>query len=203
MLDYIKREIFGKLIDTVSIQIASQNPAIENIYPFLGYLFIYYLTFEGVFSELYWYCRRSLRYLSRTKIEIIFYTKLNEYKMLLAVACICYEAREKTEFFKNYPSKSADELKRLIWKNEYLAHEKRFREIESLTSLMHLLYHGQSLLKILENTNLQEGDVIRFFRQIVDRLGQIKSATQDKSLRDMISSCQKLVDDCLGEFDTL
>ena len=121
----------------------------------------------------------------------------------MVIACICYEPREKTEFFKNYPSKSADELKRMIWKNEYLAHEKRFREIDNLTALMHLLYHGQSLFKILENTNLQEGDVIRLFRLIVDRLGQIKSATQDKSLRDMISSCQKLVDDCLGEFDTI
>ena len=104
---------------------------------------------------------------------------------------------------KNYPSKQAEELKRLIWKNDYLGREKRFREIESLTALIHPLYHGQNLFKILENTNLQEGDVIRFFRLIVDRLGQIKSATQDKSLRDMISSCQKLVDDCLGEFDTL
>lgn len=74
-----------------------------------------------------------------------FYTKLNEYNMLLVIACICYEAREKTEFFKNYPSKSADELKRLIWKNEYIAHEKRFREIENLTALMHLLYYKKAM----------------------------------------------------------
>src|SRR3989338_2732995 len=70
--------IFGKLIDQISRQMTSQNPSIENIYPFLGYIFIYYLFFEGVFSELYWYCRRSLRYISKSKIEIIFYTKLNE-----------------------------------------------------------------------------------------------------------------------------
>ena len=132
-----------------------------------------------------------------------FYTKLDEYQMLLAVACICYEAREKTEFFKDYPSKSLDELKRLVWKNEYLGREKRFREAESLTALVHPLYHGRSLLKILENTNLLEGDAIRFFRQIADRLGQIKSATEDKSLKDMLSNCKKVVEDCVGEFDTL
>lgn len=70
--------IFGKLIDQISKQMTSQNPSIESIYPFLGYIFIYYLFFEGVFSELSWYCRRTLRYLSRSKIEIIFYGKLNE-----------------------------------------------------------------------------------------------------------------------------
>ncbi|MBI2657489.1 DEAD/DEAH box helicase [Candidatus Woesearchaeota archaeon] len=132
-----------------------------------------------------------------------FYTKLNEYQMLMAVACLCYEAREKTEFFKKYHSKLADELKRMIWGNDYLRHEKRFREIDELTSLMHPLYHGQSLLKIIENTNLLEGDVIRFFRQIADKLGQIKSATEDRSLRDMLSNCQKIVEDCVGEFDTI
>jgi len=132
-----------------------------------------------------------------------FYTKLNEYQMLMVVACLCYEAREKTEFFKNYPSKSSGELKRMVWKNDYLGREKRFREFENLTALIHPLYHGRSLLKILENTNLLEGDVIRFFRQIADRLGQIKSATEDKSLKDMLSNCQKVVEDCVGEFDTL
>ncbi len=165
----------------------------------MGYVQGNTLTYKGVFaSKIY-----SDEILIGEIFATDFYTKLNEYKMLLIVACICYEAREKTEFFKNYPSKSAYELKRMIWKNEYLAHEKRFREIENLTALMHLLYHGQSLFKILENTNLQEGDVIRLFRLIVDKLGQIKGATQDSSLRDMSSNCQKLVDDCLGEFDTI
>jgi len=157
------------------------------------------LTEKGIFaSKIY-----SDEILTGEMFATDFYTKLNEYQMLMIVACLCYEAREKTEFFKNYPSKSADDLKRMIWKNEYLAHEKRFREIENLTAVIHLLYHGRSLFKILENTNLLEGDVIRFFRQIADRLGQVKSATQDSSLRDMLSNCQKLVDDCLGEFDTL
>ena len=165
----------------------------------MGYVRGNTLTDKGIFaSKIY-----SDEILIGEMFATDFYTKLNEYQMLMAVACICYESREKTEFFKNYPSKSSDELKRLVWKNGYLGREKRFREIENLTALMHLLYHGRSLLKILENTNLQEGDAIRFFRQIADRLGQIKGATEDKSLRDMISNCQKIVEDCVGEFDTI
>ena len=132
-----------------------------------------------------------------------FYTRLNEYQMLMIVACICYESRERTEYYKTYPSKFANELKKMIWADDFLSKEKKFKEIDILTSLIHPCYHGSNLFKILENTNLLEGDVIRFFRQIIDRLGQIKSATEDKRLRDMLSNCQKLADDCVGQFDTI
>lgn len=165
----------------------------------MGYVRGNTLTGKGVFaSKIY-----SDEILIGEMFATDFYTKLNEYQMLMVVACLCYEAREKTEFFKNYPSRSSDELKRMVWKSVYLGREKRFREIENLTALMHLLYHGRSLLRILENTNLLEGDVIRLFRQIADRLGQIRGATEDKSLKDMLSNCQKIVEDCVGEFDTL
>ena len=157
------------------------------------------LTEKGVFaSKIY-----SDEILIGEMFATGFYTKLNEYQMLMAVACLCYESREKTEFFRKHHSRFTDELKRMIWRHEYLKHEKRFREIDDLTALVHPLYHGQSLIKIIENTNLLEGDVIRFFRLIEDKLRQIKSATEDRSLRDMLSNCQKIVEDCVGEFDTI
>ena len=157
------------------------------------------MTEKGVFaSKIY-----ADEVLTGEMFATEFYTKLNEYQMLMAVACLCYERREKTEFFKDYPSKSADDLKQLIWKDDYLSREKRFREIKSLTGLTHPLYYGRSLFTILENTNLLEGDVLRFFRLIADRLRQIKSATEDRSLKDRLSNCQKIVEDCIGQFDTV
>ena len=157
------------------------------------------LTEKGVFaSKIY-----SDEILIGEMFATGFYTKLNEYQMLMAVACLCYESREKTEFFRKHHSRFTDELKRMIWRHEYLKHEKRFREIDDLTALVHPLYHGQSLIKIIENTNLLEGDVIRFFRLIEDKLRQVKSATEDKSLKDMLSNCQKIVEDCVGQFDTI
>ena len=165
----------------------------------MGYVLGNTLTEKGIFaSKIY-----SDEILIGEMFATDFYTKLNEYQMLMAIACLCYEAREKTEFFRKHHSQFTDELKRMIWKNEYLKHEKRFREIGDLTALVHPLYHGQNLLKIIENTNLLEGDIIRFFRQIEDKLRQVKSATEDKSLRDMLSNCQKIVEDCVGEFDTI
>ena len=154
------------------------------------------LTEKGIFaSKIY-----SDEILMGEIFATNFYTKMNEYQMLMVVACLCYEARERTEHFKVYKSKSSDNLEKMLWQDDYLRREKKFRQIENLTSIIHPLYHGSNLFKILENTNLLEGDVIKFLRQIVDRLSQIKSATNDRSLRDMLSNCQKLVDDCVGEF---
>ena len=162
----------------------------------MGYLKNSKLTGKGEFS--------SKIYSDEILIGEIFATdfckQLNEYQILMTMACICYEARERTEFYKNYPSRFAGELKKKIWANDFLSREKRFREIDSLSSLVHPCYYGSSLFKILENTNLLEGDVIRLFRQIIDRLGQVKSAMEDKRLRDMLGNCQQLVNNCVNDF---
>ncbi|HLC62257.1 MAG TPA: DEAD/DEAH box helicase [Candidatus Nanoarchaeia archaeon] len=129
-----------------------------------------------------------------------FYKTLNEYQMLMIVACICYEGRERTEYYKRFHSRAIDDLKRKIWSDHFLNREKKFREIDNLTSLVHPCYYGTDLFKILGHVSLLEGDVIRFFRQIMDKLGQIKSATQDKSLRDMLDNCQQLVNNCVKDF---
>ena len=129
-----------------------------------------------------------------------FYKNLNEYQMLMIVACICYEHRERVEFCKQYSSHFINDLKRIIWKNDFVSRDKRFSEIEKLTAIIHPCYHGRDLFRILENTNIVEGDLIRFLRQTADKLNQIRSATEDSRLKDMLGNCQKLIDDCIKDF---
>ena len=131
-----------------------------------------------------------------------FYKGLDEYQMLLALACLCFEGSEKTQFYRQHHSKQSQELKKAIWDDPYLKHEKRFKEIEDLTSLIYPLYHGKNIFSILENTNMLEGDVIRMLRQILDRFGQVKSATMDEKLKTMITSCQDLIEGCLKDVGT-
>ncbi len=130
-----------------------------------------------------------------------FYEQLNEYQMLMIISCICYEAKEKTDFYRLYDSRDISKLKKLIWSDDFLRKEKRFREIEAMTALVHPVYYGQNIFKIIQNTNLLEGDLVRFFRQVIDKIGQIKAATDDTRLRDMLSSCQDLVGKCVSEVD--
>ncbi|MCX6706596.1 MAG: DEAD/DEAH box helicase, partial [Candidatus Woesearchaeota archaeon] len=120
-----------------------------------------------------------------------FYTHLNEYQMMLIIASLCYEPRERTEFYKMFPSKSIDDLRRKT------AHEpimkSRFSYLDQISAMMHPCYYGHDIFDILKNTDLLEGDIIRFFRQMIDRFSQIKNATDDRMLRDKIVMCQDII----------
>ena len=69
--------------------------------------------------------------------------------------------------------------------------------------MIHPCYYGKDVFDILKNTNFLEGDVIRFFRQMLDRFGQIKGATKDRMLQQMIKSCMNLIIDSLSLVDTI
>lgn len=126
-----------------------------------------------------------------------FYKGLNEYQILMLLACICYERRESTVFTKTFPSQFIRELKRKLYSDGYLSKEPRFEEMDNLTALIHPCYHGSTVFDIINNTNLLEGDIVRFFRQIVDRIHQVKSATRDRLLITMLENCQQTIMNCL------
>ena len=132
-----------------------------------------------------------------------FYLNLNEYQILMILACICYESREKTEFYKEYTSVSLKQLKKALMSNSYTLKEQKFNELEQLTSLIDPCYNNKSIFDIMENTNLLEGDLIRFFRQILDRINQIRKATLDERLKQMLRSCQDLILNCLRDIDAV
>ncbi len=132
-----------------------------------------------------------------------FYTELNEYHFMMLIAALCYEPREKTEFYKKYPSKFLNELKKKIYSREYIGKEKRFHYLDKLTALIDPCYHGKTIFDIMKNTSFLEGDIIRFFRQMMDRFSQIKKGTKDIRLQQMVRSCQELIISSLADIDAL
>ncbi|MBI4440305.1 DEAD/DEAH box helicase [Candidatus Woesearchaeota archaeon] len=122
-----------------------------------------------------------------------FYRELNEYQMLMMVAAVCYEGSERVEFRKTFPNKFLHDLRKLVRRQGYLQKEKRFESLENITSLVHPCYHGATIFGILNNTSLLEGDIIRLFRQIIDRMGQVRNATADERLKGMMKSCQDII----------
>jgi len=55
----------------------------------------------------------------------------------------------------------------------------------------------------MKNTSFLEGDIIRFFRQMMDRFSQIKKATNDMRLQQMVKSCQDLIINSLSDIDKI
>lgn len=162
-----------------------------------GYLRGYELTEKGDFSSKIYSDEIILGEIFATE----FYHNLNEFQILLILGCLVYEEREKSRIFKKYPSSDVNKLKIMINKNNYLAKEKRFRNIEKITGFIDPCYHGKSIFEILDNTNFVEGDLIRFFRQILDKIGQIKKATKDERLVMLLKNCKTVVDESMKDIE--
>ncbi len=165
----------------------------------LGYLENDLLTEKGEFcSKIY-----SDEILTGEMFATDFYDGFDEYQLLMILGCICYESREKTEFFKTYQSRFLHDIWKKTKSNEYLAKEKHFYHLEELTALIHPCFHRKNIFEVMKNTNLLEGDLIRFFRQILDRIGQVKNATLDRDLIAKLKSCQGLIIDCIKDVDAI
>jgi len=130
-----------------------------------------------------------------------FYYKLNEYQLMMIMATLCYEPRERTRFYKTYSSKSITDLKNIIPSSPIM--KKRFYHLNLMTALIYPCYAGKDIFEILKNTNLVEGDIIRFFRQMMDKFSQIKNATKDVRLKQMIKSCQDRIIFSLSDIDRI
>ncbi|HJN57306.1 MAG TPA: DEAD/DEAH box helicase [Candidatus Woesearchaeota archaeon] len=189
---------YGKNFDKIDMHLFQNNfNKIKKKLGRMGYIEENELTKKGEFSSKIY----SDEILTGEIFSTEFYNGLNEFHILMIIACLSYEPREKTELYKKYPSNFINELKRRLKTNEYILKEKKFHYIDDITALIDPCYHGKNIFDIMKNTNLLEGDLIRFFRQMLDRMGQITEATDDHILRNMLIGCKHLIKDCLKEID--
>jgi len=170
------------------VLLARYNNIVKKLEDF-GYVEGETLTAKGVFS--------SKVFADEITIGEIFSTELveslDEYQVLLVLASLAYEARDLDEFKNQHVDESVRKLRKIFHDHDYLSREKKFKELERITALVYPIYSGESFFKVLEQTNLQEGDLIRFFLQILDRLGQIKKATSDFRVKNKIVNCEGIV----------
>ena len=165
----------------------------------LGYLKDDCLTEKGIFTSKI-YCDEFLMG------EIFFgrfYEDLDEYHLLLLIACICFESREEEEFKQVYPDKSIEKLKSKLNGNDYLKAEKRFDTIIKMTALIDPCFHGEDIFKVIENTQLPEGDLLRFYRTLLDKVSQVKKATNDHKLSKKMDNCSDAIKMCIKLVDIL
>jgi len=59
------------------------------------------------------------------------------------------------------------------------------------------IYNGKSFFDVLDGTNLLEGDMIRIYTQIIDRIGQIQKANISIDLSKKLDNCKDLIEKIL------
>lgn len=156
----------------------------------LGYIQEGKLTEKGVFASKVYADEISLGEIFATELV----SQLDEYQILLVLAALVYEPGRSDEFKQEYREEQLQKLKNVLHKNEYLAHEEKFLQLNTLTALINPMYNGKTFFDLLGLTNLLEGDLIRLFAQILDRVGQIKKATNDSDLIRKMQNCKGIVE---------
>ncbi len=126
---------------------------------------------------------------------------LNTYEAMLIFACLCIEARESVKFYKVFPSRDIKRLRILFESSEVLHKEKRFSKMEDYSALMHPCYKGETIFDLLKYTNMTEGDILRIFRQMFDRMNQVKNASRNERVKDFMTSCQEIIQNCISGVD--
>ncbi|MBI4143928.1 DEAD/DEAH box helicase [Candidatus Woesearchaeota archaeon] len=121
------------------------------------------------------------------------FIEIDEYSILLLLATIVYEPRREVEFYRNY---SARNLIIDLKKHSYLR-LKKWDIMHYLSAIIMPLIEHKTFIEIMQNTSMPEGDLIRFYMQLLDKLEQVDRASTDYSLRMKVQTCKQLIRDCL------
>jgi len=124
---------------------------------------------------------------------------LENYEIMLIIACLSYEPRLRSKFYNQRSTKTE---KRLVHKFDNLLKGKdkaKVEHIPDMSSIIYPLFTNSDFFDILENTSLDEGDLIRLYGQIMDRINQIQRATENYDLKSRLESCFTMLKELLKD----
>jgi superfamily II RNA helicase len=166
----------------------------------LGYIYNNQLTEKGEFSSRIY----SDEILIGEIFATTFYQQMNLYQTLLVLGCLAYESSDRVEFHNTYKdNKYLKMLKHKLSKNNFMKKDKRFRQIEDVNAMIYPCYNKKDIFDVIENTTMPEGDLIRFFRQMIDKIRQIRKATRNQEIITKMDDCQELVQECIKDVDII
>lgn len=126
-----------------------------------------------------------------------FIDSLNAYQIALILGCLVYEPRENHKFKEKFRNKDLKTLQKLLFSHPYLRREVKFENLNLLTTILFPLFEGKDFFDVLELTNLLEGDLIRVYTQILDRIGQIYQATDKQKVRSSLDEAKYRIEKVL------
>ncbi len=118
----------------------------------------------------------------------------NEHDLVCLLAILTFERRRNHRFYKKSSRESYKKFIKFLNKNSYLKHKLKTELLYDIIPLVNHWTHNGKFKDLLKFSNLQEGDYIRFFRQIIDLLRQIQKATTDEKLYETLVKIKEKID---------
>ncbi len=194
-LSFYSYQQFGERYKDIptKVLLARYNSILRSLRK-LGYMEDYSLTWKGKFSSRIYADEITIGEIFATEM----YRELDEYQILLLIACLVYEPKEQDEFRQKFPDEKSRGLRQLLRRSEYLSHERKFLAMDEMSALINPVYHGKSFFDVLRLTNLLEGDLIRFYSQVLDRIGQIRKASTEREIWSRMDACREIMQKALA-----
>lgn len=140
------------------------------------------LTEKGRFALHIYFYELVIPEIFSTKL----YKALTDDELLVLLAAIVYEPKLKDYFSTRKTSKFYKKLLSKISTNQYLIKNINKKSLQRMIKLITMWANGYEFKELLEITSLDEGDIIRLIRRLIDVMRQVKRATIDETLKDRI-----------------
>ncbi len=117
------------------------------------------------------------------------YKGLTDAELNILVASIIYEPRGKDYFTLKGADKSFSKIMDLISERSYVAKNLNKLHVKRMIRVIGDFTNGSEFTDLLELCNLDEGDLIRLVRRVIDMLRQIRNSTVDYELTERVRGC--------------
>lgn len=149
----------------------------------------HYLTEKGRFAKhLY-----SNEILLTELFHIRKLYEISDIDLLTILAAITYEAR-RLDYFMIKGSEKAYNRILTILEKENLEKDINKISLKRMINFVNAWANGSSFTKLMTFSNLAEGDIIRFFRRLIDTITQLQHATKNEELKDRLAKLIKVID---------
>jgi superfamily II RNA helicase len=120
--------------------------------------------------------------------------EMNDIGFLTTLATIMYEGKRGIKFFRKEDRKGVGNVLHVLSKNPFVFKKMNIGVFKGLYPIIAHWYNSGDFTKMMEFSNMLEGDYIRMFRQILDMLKQVKRATWDYDLIAVVERCTIKID---------
>jgi len=111
----------------------------------------------------------------------------------ILIAGIIYEPRRKDYFTLKGMNKRFNKIMAAVSGSSYIAKNLNKLHVKRMVRVVGDFTEGETFKNLLEMSNLDEGDLIRLFRRIIDTLRQLRHSTDDYDLKDKLHECQEKI----------
>ena len=120
--------------------------------------------------------------------------QLDPEMITIILGVIIYEFRRNDKFKGQMPKKEFKKFADAVAINSFTKRAFNMKNLEKLYFFVKSWYNEMSFLELLDITSYNEGSIIRFFRQIIDLIEQIKKASEDKEFQHKLDYIKTKID---------